>query len=142
MGSQRSQSLDSRSTLSELQVGDRQYHYYSLKKAAESLGDLTRLPFTLKVLLENQLRFEDGDTATKDDIKALADWQKTASSTHEIGYRPARVLMKDFTGVPGVVDLASMRDAVKTLGREPREGQSADPGGSGHRPLGDGGSLR
>ncbi|BBO57863.1 MULTISPECIES: aconitate hydratase AcnA [Cobetia] len=121
MGSQRSQSLDSLDTLSELEVGDKRYHYYSLKKAADTLGDLTRLPFTLKVLLENQLRFEDGETATKEDIKALADWQKTASSTHEIGYRPARVLMQDFTGVPGVVDLASMRDAVKKLGADPEK---------------------
>ncbi|MFC0268813.1 aconitate hydratase AcnA [Kushneria aurantia] len=106
-------------TLNELKVGDQTYHYYSLKKAAEQYGDITRLPFTLKVLLENQLRFQDGETATENDIQALVDWQQEAKSSHEIGYRPARVLMQDFTGVPGVVDLAAMRDAVAKLGEKP-----------------------
>ncbi|SPJ34159.1 aconitate hydratase AcnA [Kushneria phyllosphaerae] len=110
---------NTKGTLSELTVGNTTYHYYSLKKAAEQYGDFTRLPFTLKVLLENQLRFQDGVTATEDDIQALVDWQKEARSTREIGYRPARVLMQDFTGVPGVVDLAAMRDAVAKLGEKP-----------------------
>ncbi|WP_299256347.1 aconitate hydratase AcnA [uncultured Kushneria sp.] len=110
---------NTKGTLSELKVGNTTYHYYSLKKAAEQYGDFTRLPFTLKVLLENQLRFQDGVTATEDDIQALVDWQKEGRSTREIGYRPARVLMQDFTGVPGVVDLAAMRDAVAKLGEKP-----------------------
>ncbi|GHC28642.1 aconitate hydratase A [Kushneria pakistanensis] len=110
---------NTKGTLSELKVGNSTYHYYSLKKAAEQYGDFTRLPFTLKVLLENQLRFQDGVTATEDDIQALVDWQKEGRSTREIGYRPARVLMQDFTGVPGVVDLAAMRDAVAKLGEKP-----------------------
>ncbi|QEL11990.1 aconitate hydratase AcnA [Kushneria phosphatilytica] len=110
---------DAQNTLSELTVGDRTYHYYSLSKAAQQFGDISRLPFTLKVLLENQLRFQDGETATGEDIQALVDWQKEGRSTREIGYRPARVLMQDFTGVPGVVDLAAMRDAVAKLGEKP-----------------------
>ncbi|WP_457807518.1 aconitate hydratase AcnA [Kushneria sp. EE4] len=110
---------NTKGTLSALTVGDNTYHYYSLEKAAEQYGDFTRLPFTLKVLLENQLRFQDGVTATEDDIQALVDWQKEGRSTREIGYRPARVLMQDFTGVPGVVDLAAMRDAVAKLGEKP-----------------------
>ncbi|HET8789667.1 MAG TPA: aconitate hydratase AcnA, partial [Modicisalibacter sp.] len=106
-------------TLSTLEAGGATYHYYSLPKAAEALGDIQRLPFTLKVLLENQLRFADDESVSNDDMQALVDWQKDARSTREIGYRPARVLMQDFTGVPGVVDLASMRDAVERLGDDP-----------------------
>ncbi|WP_106478963.1 aconitate hydratase AcnA [Phytohalomonas tamaricis] len=112
---------DSQGTLSELSVGDKKYQYYSLNKAAEIYGNIDRLPFTLKVLLENQLRFQDGVTATEDDIRALIDWQKEGRSTREIGYRPARVLMQDFTGVPAVVDLAAMRDAVEKLGAKPNK---------------------
>ncbi|EPC01765.1 aconitate hydratase [Litchfieldella anticariensis FP35 = DSM 16096] len=106
-------------TLASLTVAERIYHYYSLPKAAETLGDISRLPMTLKVLLENQLRFADDESVSRDDMQALVDWQKEARSSREIGYRPARVLMQDFTGVPGVVDLASMRAAVETLGEEP-----------------------
>ncbi|MCK2042391.1 aconitate hydratase AcnA [Chromohalobacter sp. TMW 2.2308] len=103
-------------TLSTLDVGDHTYHYYSLDKAAQAFGDASRLPMTLKVLLENQLRYGDDESVSSDDMQALVDWQKEGRSTREIGYRPARVLMQDFTGVPGVVDLAAMRDAVKRLG--------------------------
>ena len=106
-------------TLATLPVGERTYHYYSLPKATETFGDIQRLPFTLKVLLENQLRFADNESVSSDDIQALVDWQKEARSSREIGYRPARVLMQDFTGVPGVVDLASMRAAVEKLGENP-----------------------
>ncbi|MHB0776823.1 aconitate hydratase AcnA [Halomonas sp. WWR20] len=106
-------------TLSTLDVGERTYHYYSLPKAAETLGDFKRLPMTLKVLLENQLRFTNESSVSREDMQALVDWQKEARSMREIGYRPARVLMQDFTGVPGVVDLASMRDAVQRLGEDP-----------------------
>lgn len=84
--------------------------------AAKQLGDLTRLPKSLKVLLENLLRWQDGDSVTEQDIQALAGWLATAHADREIAYRPARVLMQDFTGVPAVVDLAAMREAVKRLG--------------------------
>jgi aconitate hydratase len=112
---------DSLNTRSTLQVGGKSYAYYSLAKAAEQLGDVSRLPFSMKVLLENLLRFEDGFTVTRADIQALVDWQKTRSADHEIQYRPARVLMQDFTGVPCVVDLAAMRDAITKLGGDPRK---------------------
>ncbi|MBR2514890.1 MAG: aconitate hydratase AcnA [Halomonas sp.] len=102
-----------------LEVGSQTYHYYSLPKAAEALGNIDRLPKTLKILLENQLRFADDESVDVDDMQALVDWQKEAKSSREIGYRPARVLMQDFTGVPGVVDLASMRAAVEKLGEDP-----------------------
>src|SRR3712207_2518946 len=107
---------DSLNTRSTLTVGDRSYAYYSLPKAAEQLGDVSRLPFSMKVLLENLLRFEDGVTVTRDDLQAMVDWQKERRISREIQYRPARVLMQDFTGVPAVVDLAAMRDAMKSLG--------------------------
>ena len=106
--------LGARSTLT---VGGRNYGYYSLAKAAERYGDISRLPFSMKVLLENLLRFEDGGfTVSTDDIKALVDWQKNPATGAEIQYRPARVLLQDFTGVPCVVDLAAMRDAIAKLG--------------------------
>ena len=107
---------DSLRTRSTLEVGGKPYAYYSLPKAAETLGDLSRLPFSMKVLLENLLRFEDGETVTRDDLQAMVDWQKERKIAREIQYRPARVLMQDFTGVPAVVDLAAMRDAMKNLG--------------------------
>jgi aconitate hydratase A / 2-methylisocitrate dehydratase len=106
-------------TRTQLQVGPKSYAYYSLAKAAAALGDVSRLPFSMKVLLENLLRFEDGKTVTSADVQALVDWQKERSSTKEIQYRPARVLMQDFTGVPAVVDLAAMRDAMANLGGNP-----------------------
>lgn len=108
---------DTLGTRSTLSVGDKEYAYYSLDKAAAKLGDVSRLPFSMKVLLENLLRFEDGGfTVSKDDVQALVDWQKDPHSNREIQYRPARVLLQDFTGVPCVVDLAAMRDAIATLG--------------------------
>src|ERR1051325_9290341 len=106
-------SLHSRSTL---EASGKNYAYYSIIKAAETLGDVSRLPFSMKVLLENLLRFEDGKTVTRDDLQAMVDWQKERKIAREIQYRPARVLMQDFTGVPAVVDLAAMRDAMKSLG--------------------------
>jgi aconitate hydratase len=112
---------DSLSTRSNLTVGDRTYAYYSLPKATEQLGDIRRLPFSMKVLLENLLRFEDGVTVTRDDLQAMVDWQKERAIAREIQYRPARVLMQDFTGVPAVVDLAAMRDAMKQLGGDPQK---------------------
>jgi aconitate hydratase len=98
-------SLDTRSTLT---VGSKSYAYYSLPKAAKTLGDIDRLPFSMKVLLENLLRFEDGETVTGKDLEAMAEWLKERRVSREIQYRPARVLMQDFTGVPAVVDLAAM----------------------------------
>ncbi|QIG79298.1 aconitate hydratase AcnA [Stakelama tenebrarum] len=107
-------SLDTRDTLS---VGGKSYSYYSLPKAAAKLGDVSRLPFSMKVLLENMLRFEDGTSVTPDDAQAIVDWQQNPHAPErEIQYRPARVLLQDFTGVPCVVDLAAMRDAITTLG--------------------------
>ncbi len=107
---------DTLKTQSTLEVGGKKYAYYSLAKAADALGDVSRLPFSMKVLLENLLRFEDGVTVTTEDVQAIIDWQKERSSEREIQYRPARVLMQDFTGVPCVVDLAAMRDAISALG--------------------------
>jgi aconitate hydratase len=95
---------------------DKEYHFYSLPKAAATLGNIDRLPKSMKVLLENLLRNVDGDTVTEDDLQAIVDWQKTGHADREIAYRPARVLMQDFTGVPAVVDLAAMREAVERLG--------------------------
>ena len=107
---------DSLNTRSTLEVGGKKYAYYSLEKASAVLGDVSRLPFSMKVLLENLLRFEDGVTVTGDDLQCMADWQKDRRINREIQYSPARVLMQDFTGVPAVVDLAAMRDAMKGLG--------------------------
>jgi aconitate hydratase len=104
----------------KISVDGKEYTYFSIADAGKALGcDFSRLPFSLKVLLENLLRHEDGQSVTTDDIKAFADWIKNKSSDREIAYRPARVLMQDFTGVPAVVDLAAMRDAVKKAGKNP-----------------------
>ncbi len=99
-----------------LQVNDKTWHYYSLPLAEKQLGEISRLPKSLKVLMENPLRWQDGDSVTEEDIRALAGWLQQAHADREIAYRPARVLMQDFTGVPAVVDLAAMREAVKRLG--------------------------
>ncbi|WP_017671728.1 aconitate hydratase AcnA [Blastomonas sp. AAP53] len=108
---------DTLGTRATMEVGGKSIAYYSLAKAAEKLGDISRLPFSMKVLLENMLRFEDGGfTVSVADAQAIVDWQKNPSSDAEIQYRPARVLLQDFTGVPCVVDLAAMRDAIATLG--------------------------
>jgi len=112
---------DSLKTRSTLNVGSSSYAYYSLEKAAKALGDISRLPFSMKVLLENLLRFEDGETVTEKDLHAMAEWLKERRVNREIQYRPARVLMQDFTGVPAVVDLAAMRDAMTSLGGDPQK---------------------
>ncbi|HEX2509063.1 MAG TPA: aconitase family protein, partial [Microvirga sp.] len=105
-----------------LKVGDKAYTYYSLAEAEKNgLAGISRLPFSMKVLLENLLRYEDGRTVTKADIEAVAAWLDNRGKVEkEIAYRPARVLMQDFTGVPAVVDLAAMRDAMHNLGGDPR----------------------
>ncbi|MEE3625987.1 aconitate hydratase AcnA [Nitrospirillum sp. BR 11752] len=111
---------DTLKTRRSLSVGSKSYDYFSLKAAEEAgLGDLSRLPYSLKVLLENLLRFEDGRTVSVDDVKAAAQWLVDRRSDREIAYRPARVLMQDFTGVPAVCDLAAMREAMVGLGGKP-----------------------
>ena len=113
---------DSLKTRRTLAVGGRSYDYYSIKAAEEAgLGDLSRLPYSMKVLLENLLRFEDGRSVSVDDVKAVAQWLKDRRSDREIAYRPARVLMQDFTGVPAVCDLAAMREAMADLGGDPKK---------------------
>ena len=108
---------DTLGTRSTLTVNGKDYAYYSFAKAEKTIGDVSKLPFSLKVLLENMLRFEDGGfTVSTDDAQAIADWQKNPATGKEIQYRPARVLLQDFTGVPCVVDLAAMRDAISKLG--------------------------
>jgi aconitate hydratase len=113
-------SLDTFKCRTTLKVGAKTYEYFSLPLAENSgLAGISKLPFSLKVLIENLLRHEDGRSVKADDIRAVVDWLKNKSSTREIAYRPARVLMQDFTGVPAVVDLAAMRDAMKSLGGDP-----------------------
>lgn len=115
-------SLDSFKSKSTLTVQGKDYVYFSLAEAEKNgLEGISRLPHSMKVVLENLLRFEDGVTVTRQDILAVADWLKTRTSEHEISYRPARVLMQDFTGVPAVVDLAAMRDATAKLGADPQK---------------------
>jgi aconitate hydratase len=115
-------SLDSFKCLRPLKVGSKTYAYYSLPAAERNgLKGISRLPFSLKVLLENLLRNEDGRSVAKEDIQAVAQWLKNKTSDREIAFRPARVLMQDFTGVPAVVDLAAMRDAMEHLGGDPKK---------------------
>ena len=111
---------DSLKTRRTLTVGGQSYDYFSLKAASEQIGDISRLPYSMKVLLENLLRHEDGRSVSTDDIKALAAWVKDRKSNREIAYRPARILLQDFTGVPAVVDLAAMRDAVASFDADPQ----------------------
>jgi aconitate hydratase len=113
-------SIDSLKTRRELTAGGKTYHYYSLPAAEEAgLAGIAQLPVSLKVLLENQLRFEDGISVGEDDLRAFCSWlNNKGSAEHEVSFRPARVLMQDFTGVPAVVDLAAMRDALAGLGAD------------------------
>jgi aconitate hydratase len=111
---------DSFDTLTELKLDGESYGYYSLEKLAGSF-DLTTLPFAQKILLENLLRHEDGIDITKADIELVATWNPQDEPANEISFTPARVLLQDFTGVPAVVDLAAMRDAVSNLGGEARQ---------------------
>ncbi|TCP61892.1 aconitate hydratase [Rhodovulum bhavnagarense] len=120
---------DTAQTRKILSAGGASVAYYSIPAAqAAGLGDFSRLPAALKVVLENLLRFEDGKTVTIDDIKAFSDWAANGGKTlREIAYRPARVLMQDFTGVPAVVDLAAMRDGIKALGGDPQKINPLNP---------------
>ncbi|HEX8829839.1 MAG TPA: aconitase family protein, partial [Longimicrobium sp.] len=106
-------SFNARSTL---QVGDREYEFFSLRALAQEGMDVSRLPYSLRILLENLLRTEDGVTVTRDDIQALAGWDPQSPPDREIAFTPARTVLQDFTGVPCVVDLAAMRDAMAELG--------------------------
>src|SRR2546430_4668778 len=109
-------SLDSFRCCKPLQVGNKSYAFYSLAAAEKNgLKGISRLPFSLKVLLENLLRHEDGRSVAKEDLQAVAHWLKTKSSEREIAFRPARVLMQDFTGVPAVVGPPPLRDPMKML---------------------------
>ena len=116
-------SLDSFKCQKKLTVGGKSYEYFSLKAAEKNgLKGISRLPFSMKIVLENLLRNEDGRTVKKADIEAVADWlENRGKKEHEIAFRPARVLMQDFTGVPAVVDLAAMRDAMVRLGGDPKK---------------------
>ena len=120
---------DSAKTRKTLTVGGQSVAYYSIEAAeAAGLGDFSKLPAALKVVLENMLRFEDGKTVSVDDIKAFSEWAaKGGKNPREIAYRPARVLMQDFTGVPAVVDLAAMRDGIKALGGDPQKINPLNP---------------
>ena len=112
---------DTLKTRKQLQAGGKTYEYFSLKEAEKTLGDLSRLPFSMKILLENLLRREDGRAVSVDDLKAVAQWLKDKRSDREIAYLPARVLMQDFTGVPAVADLAAMREAMCTMGGDAKK---------------------
>ena len=111
-------SSDSFGAKDTLEVGDRSYEIYRLD-ALQSKFDVARLPYSLKVLLENVLRLEDGSSVTADDVETIAKWDANADPSEEIPFQPARVLMQDFTGVPAVVDLAAMRDAMEEIGGDP-----------------------
>ena len=113
--------MDSFGTASELRVGDKTFRFFSLRKLGQHGFDVDRLPFSLRILLENLLRNEDGTTVNKADIEALAGWKPYADGQKEIAFTPARVLMQDFTGVPAIVDLAAMRDAMARLGGDPEK---------------------
>ncbi|MDR9393039.1 MAG: aconitate hydratase AcnA [Roseovarius sp.] len=120
---------DTAQTRKTLSVGGQNVAYYSIPAAeAAGLGDFSRLPAALRVVLENMLRFEDGKTVTTDDIKAFSDWADNGGrANRELAYRPARVLMQDFTGVPAVVDLAAMRDGIKALGGDAQKINPLNP---------------
>src|SRR5580658_5666768 len=110
-------SFDSKATL---EVGGKSYEIYKID-ALQSKYDVARLPFSLKILLENLLRNEDGEAISAADIEALARWNATAEPSEEIAFTPARVVMQDFTGVPAIVDLAAMRDAMQAMGGDPEK---------------------
>jgi aconitate hydratase len=113
-------SKDSFSSKASINIEGKNYHYFSLKKLEDSIGvSLAQMPFSLKIVLENLLRLEDGKKVTEKDVKACVSWLNKRKIDHEIAYTPARVLMQDFTGVPAVVDLAAMREAMVKLGGDP-----------------------
>ena len=128
-------SLNSFSARANFKVGSKEYEIYRLD-ALDKQGISTKhLPFSLRILLENLLRTEDGQNVRKEEVRALAAWNKNSKPEKEIAFTPARVLMQDFTGVPAVVDLAAMRDAMSRAGRRSWQNQSTRARGTGHRPL-------
>ena len=136
---------DSFSCRRHLDVQGKSFAYHSLPALSEHPdlpGDVSRLPYSLKILLENLLRHEDGVDVTRADIEALVAWSPTAEPATEIAFTPSRVVLQDFTGVPAIVDLAAMRDAMQALGGRPGADQSSVAGGTGHRPLRAGGQVR
>jgi aconitate hydratase len=135
-------SLNSFSCRTPFKVDGRTYDIFSLTALEKKTGSLAHLPFSLKVLLENLLRNEDGRFVKPDDILALAQPSSKRPKDKEISFMPARVLMQDFTGVPAIVDLAAMRDAMKQLGGDPEKINPAGSGRSGGRPFGAGRPLR
>jgi aconitate hydratase len=112
---------DTLKTLKTLSIEGKDYKFFSLAEAADALGDISKLPKTLKILLENVLRFENGGSYTVEDAKSIIGWLEKTSSAKEVPFKPARILMQDFTGVPGVVDLAAMRDGILRLGGKPEK---------------------
>ncbi|MGI4747919.1 MAG: aconitate hydratase AcnA [Janthinobacterium lividum] len=112
---------DNLGTRKTLDVEGKTYHYFSIPEAAKQIGDVSRLPVSLKVLLENVLRFEDNRSYKIEDAKSVAGWLETGQSVREVPFKPARILMQDFTGVPGVVDLAAMRDGITLLNGDPQK---------------------
>ncbi|NPD69211.1 aconitate hydratase AcnA [Lichenicola cladoniae] len=112
---------DNLGTRKTLDVEGKTYHYFSIPEAAKQIGDVSRLPVSLKVLLENVLRFEDNRSYKIEDARSVAGWLETGQSVREVPFKPARILMQDFTGVPGVVDLAAMRDGITLLNGDPQK---------------------
>ena len=112
---------DSLKTGRTLEVDGKTYHYFSIPEAAKTIGDVSRLPVSLKVLLENILRFEDARSYSVEDAKSIAGWLPKGASSKEVPFKPSRILMQDFTGVPGVVDLAAMRDGIVNLKGDPQK---------------------
>jgi aconitate hydratase len=132
---------DTFSVLDTLRLGDKNYRFYSLAKFGQK-HDIKRLPYSMKIVLENLLRFEDGLNITMKEVEAVANWDAKAEPDTEISFMPARVVLQDFTGVPCVVDLAAMRDAVTKLGGNPKKINPLDPVRPGHRSLGAGRQVR
>ena len=129
-------SRDSFGALSSLEIEGEQYRYYSLPALErKGLGEVSRLPFSLRILLENLLRHEDGESVTARDIEALVKWDPQAEPSQEIAFSPARVVLQDFTGVPSVVDLAAMREAMSELGGDSQKINPPGPVRTGHRPF-------
>jgi aconitate hydratase len=111
---------NSYNSLENISIDNKEYKYYSLKKAEENgLDGISKLPKSLKVLLENLLRYEDDLSVNKNQINSIKEWLKSKKSNTEIAYRPARVLLQDYTGIPAVADLAAMREAVKDKNKDP-----------------------
>ena len=114
---------NSYNSLSDLKINNTSYKFYSLAKAEQNgLSGISKLPKSLKVLLENLLRYEDDLSVNKNQINSIKDWLKSKKSNTEIAYRPARVLLQDYTGIPAVADLAAMREAVKEKNKDPMTG--------------------